>query len=930
MSFFQYYFSDTVFERKEVAVCCPFPHATASGIEYLETNPSAHINTTNNIFHCKSCGRGLSEVSFISQLFGCSYDVAVRVSQAFKHDTEDRETWNKYKTDPPEYIEQFKIAPSVVQDLALSSNTGEDIAFPVFMFDKLLDVRQYTPNKQPKIKSRLGAISGLIIPFDEWYNSSDKTWTIICAGEKDMAVARSHKLNAITLTGGEQAVPIFKNAFKNKKVAICYDYDDAGIQGAKKLAQVLLPVANEVRVITSFHDILQNKGEDITDFFNTYNQTKADLVKCIKDTASFTTEDADKVLEGVYPTVTLLRASEPQFINRMLRANVQVVATFESSFVAPSNIEATKTALGPQENKNSLLLNETKNWTLNENNLQDLLHLVDNNFTESTIKDNIRKLLGISSKESYIKVAKLSKVTLFKCVVTDMFESNAGHSVPMEYTAYTLNQKLESGKKYKITFKLVPHPYKGQQLVMLITHTEQASDSVTNFIINDTVRNNLKVVRDIKGSVVEKVNHLTERVKGLLGYDGNNQLIQAIDLSYHTVLHFNLGRFKDVRGYLDTFVVGESRVGKSSTALALQRLYDLGTFTSLAGNSATVAGLIGGSNKVSGSYQTRAGLIPQNHMGLIIFEEFAKCNSNIIKELTDIRSSNEVRITRVSGTLNLPAMVRMITLTNVKTTGSVIKPITSYPNGIEVITELIGTAEDIARYDLMLVLDYKADNQTDPFWEPLEPLPTEVYRTKIRWVWSRKAEQIVIDEEVGRYIIEESNRLNSIYKSHIKIFGTETWKKITRLAIAVAGYIVSTDDEYENIIVTKECVDFAVEYFVNLYDNKTFKFKEYVYMEQQYSTIDADGIGLLQKLFITNPSLLLQLERNSSSTRNALTAATGLSSDEFNKIVNQLVKGLFIRFQGHDIIPTERFRLGMVEINRNISVPKVGERNAYN
>ena len=135
-------------------------------------------------------------------------------------------------------------------------------------------------------------------------------------------------------------------------------------------------------------------------------------------------------------------------------------------------------------------------------------------------------------------------------------------------------------------------------------------------------------------------------------------------------------------------------------------------FTSLAGNSATVPGLIGGSNKTTNGSQTRAGIIPQNHKGLIIFEEFGKSNANVIKELTDIRSSNEVRITRVSGTITLPALVRMITLTNVKNVNGSIKPIASYPNGFSILTELVDTAEDIARYDLIVILSEPREART--------------------------------------------------------------------------------------------------------------------------------------------------------------------------------------------------------------------------
>ena len=255
------------------------------------------------------------------------------------------------------------------------------------------------------------------------------------------------------------------------------------------------------------------------------------------------------------------------------------------------------------------------------------------------------------------------------------------------------------------TYKLVPHPYKGQQLIMIIENVVEANDSVSNFKVTDEVKANLSVIRSLHGNVSDRVNTLVNKVKGLLGYDGNNDLIKVIDLSYHTVLAFNLGQFQNIRGYLDTILVGESRVGKSSTADQLRKTYQLGAFVSLAGNAATVAGLVGGSNKTnSGAFQTRAGIIPQNHKGLIIFEEYSKCPTQLITELTDIRSSNEVRITRVSGTTTLPACVRMIALSNVKTLGgSDIKSIASYPNGISIITELVPTAEDIARYDLIAI-----------------------------------------------------------------------------------------------------------------------------------------------------------------------------------------------------------------------------------
>ena len=72
MSFLTEYF-DSVDDGEEIAVCCPFPHYTPSGVAYQETNPSAHINTEKNVFHCFVCDKGYSETQFIEKILDCPY-----------------------------------------------------------------------------------------------------------------------------------------------------------------------------------------------------------------------------------------------------------------------------------------------------------------------------------------------------------------------------------------------------------------------------------------------------------------------------------------------------------------------------------------------------------------------------------------------------------------------------------------------------------------------------------------------------------------------------------------------------------------------------------------------------------------------------------------------------------------------------------------
>ena len=87
MGFFEYYFSEFDMSKKENAVLCPFPHHTVSGLEYEESRPSAHVNTVDRLFHCKSCGTGDSELSFVSKLLGCTYENARKIIESFNTTT---------------------------------------------------------------------------------------------------------------------------------------------------------------------------------------------------------------------------------------------------------------------------------------------------------------------------------------------------------------------------------------------------------------------------------------------------------------------------------------------------------------------------------------------------------------------------------------------------------------------------------------------------------------------------------------------------------------------------------------------------------------------------------------------------------------------------------------------------------------------------
>ena len=149
---------------------------------------------------------------------------------------------------------------------------------------------------------------------------------------------------------------------------------------------------------------------------------------------------------------------------------------------------------------------------------------------------------------------------------------------------------------------------------------------------------------------------------------------------------------------------------------------------------------------------------------------------------------------------------------------------------------------------------------------------------------------------------------------------------MSRLAIAIAGYVVSTIN-YEDLVVTKEHVDYAVAYMIKMYDNPIFKLAQYVEHERKYATTDDEALTLLQEIYTQAPGVVLHLEQEPKTSKTMLGAASGLNNDQINRVVNQLIQGMFVKLSGNDIVPTERFRKTTGDLNRRTIIKRVGEAN---
>ena len=922
--FFETYFdlwSESATGVEEAPVCCPFPHTKADGSTYYEQHPSCYINLNKRVWHCKSCGASGNELQMVRQVLGCTQPRARKFLNMLQQGW-DKSTITSQLEESPLTDDKLLAAANigiystnVVKDLNIKIDKIEDryeYSFPVYYKSRVVDVRTYRPGMKPKVLSLEGAPAGLIIPFDIWQASDKHRWTLLMAGEKDMACARSVGFNAITLTGGETSSPLSCEWFKDRSVAICYDNDDAGRMGARKIAKEIAPYCSRVRIVTKFHEDFPGTDtkEDFTDWVLKYEGTYDRFIEYIKETPDFEYEDT--AADDEYPLVTIGEAINPDMHGRVLRSTVQILTTSDTPYEVPIAAKLKKLT----SDKGRMTKGQELEWAL-EDDSSSLFTLIG--VGKDRIDAAIKSCLHMGKEQGCV-VDVRERGIVWVCQIAD---ASASYENMTELTAYCIGVKPIQGKKYTLRYLRTTDTVHGC-VAMIVDQMEDAVDDISTFAINESTKESLVYAQHIEGNVAERISHRAQAVRGLLGYECNEDLITALDLTYNSVEAFDYGNNKNVKGYMDSLIIGESRVGKSDTAKHLRDAYNLGAFVSLAGSSATLAGIVGGSVKdPMGRQSTRAGVIPRNHKSLIIFEELAKSQEAITRSLTDVRSSGLARITRVSGSIEMPASLRMITLSNVRAlSNGETRPIAEYANGIDITKELIGTAEDIARYDMIFILGDTGED-SDPLYDPPEPYPIHVLQDLIRWTWSRKAENIKFIEDADKLIRDASRELNNTYPLHIKLFGTECWKKLARLSIAAACYTVSTDASYENVMVTPEHVQWAKDFLVKIYDNNTFKLHSVVQSYQSRSQLVERDTEKLQGYYIKHKEALDKLYQYSKMDKKTFKELAEMEDKDFAPMIRTLIARDFVQSDREMMYTTIKFKRTYELLNRQTEVPTV-------
>ena len=393
---------------------------------------------------------------------------------------------------------------------------------------------------------------------------------------------------------------------------------------------------------------------------------------------------------------------------------------------------------------------------------------------------------------------------------------------------FIVGNPIATNQPYKMTGVTLAHP-KTQVITHLVWKAEPLQHSIDSFTMTPEMAHDLKIfqpVDDDEAIVEGKLTDIYEDFTYNVTKRYNRQdLLMAVDLTYHSVLQFYSDGRLQKRGWMECLVLGDTQCGKSDSVEGLMRHYRLGE--KILAENASFAGLVGGVQQIGQRWAIQWGKLPLNDRRILIVDELSGFNSDDLARLSGVRSEGKAEITKIQS-FQTSSRTRIVWITNPKTG----KKLTQYSYGVNAIRELFKQPEDIARIDLFVTAT-EADFHLEDLPAYQQKKVPHIYtsdlcRNLVLWVWSRKADQTIWAEGTQEEILKEALDMRSRYDSKIPlVLENAQHLRLERVSAAIAARLFSTDDTYEQVIVKPVHVRVAAKFIRSLLDKPSMGYNLY-------------------------------------------------------------------------------------------------------
>ena len=793
----------------EVQAPCPF---------HGDETPSLSINLDTGLFKCfaANCGKGGNFEKFQIYLEELNHQLTI--------DPKEIETKHQaLLSNEPAMVWLHKergLTDETIKKYSLGFDAGR-LWIPIHDGRSFVNVRRHSWQG----KSSYGKTLSYAVGYGSvrlWPQESLKTNEIwLCEGELDCLVLLQSGLMACTTTGGAGAwKDEWLPQFLYKKVNIVYDVDEAGLEGARKVAGKLLPVAKSVKLITL---PVKSPYKDITDLFVKLGKDREELIRLEAATDALVFHEAPAKDIKVYD-VDLHGASQQEMVGKQVRLKVVVAGKDLAPFSAPKEARFTcRMGLRICNGCSIARNNGVMQVNIPATN-PGLLKLI--NCNEDMQRVHIRKLVGIvpTCPRFDYEVSSYHNIEELKLLP----ELDYTPDVDTEYVirnGYYIGDGIRTNQSYQAEGLVMPHPAT-QYVTFLFPKMQLTKTSVQSYQANQQSADRLSVFqtrspgksmdrwKDISADLTMNVTRIYQR----------DDLIYATDLVLHSVLGFNFQEQPISRGWLEGLIIGDTRCGKSETVKALVRHYKMGEIVT--GENVSYAGLIGGLQQTQKRWSITWGKLPLNDRRALVIDEVSGMQVTDIERMSGTRSSGIAEISKIQ-TERTMARVRLLWVSNPRSA----RALNTYDSGANVIKELIGKPEDIARFDFCLMVstsEVPSDviNQRN-IMRLSHRFTSDLCHELLLWTWSRTRDQVIFEEEAVEACLDQASLFSKTYSAELPLVEPNEQRiKFARLGASVAARMFSTEDGI-NLKVKAEHIEIAANLLQRWYSNTNFNYRFY-------------------------------------------------------------------------------------------------------
>lgn len=846
--------------EEEIKILCPF---------HNDKHPSCAINVKKNLFSCHTAGCNAKGdvLTLFAKILGTTRRVIFE-DMSKRYDLEEVkiidssvvERWHADIWKAKLFIKQLYdrgIKDDTIRKYRIGFN-GRRITIPVYNRNhQYVNVRQYLPGAPgpEKMRNTRGHGGIRLYPIDQL--KYDKI--VLCGGEmKALVVAQ--ELNkkgygAVTVTAGEGKWDSrYNDDFKGKQLWVCYDIDAAGMKAAESICARLKAHASFVRKVNLPLSIDAYPKGDINDYFGKEKGTAKEFQKILEATEDW---EPKRPLEVDTPTevidLPLADSSRAETTGKRIRMKANIAAMDTAPYVIPKRIriQCDRSQEGCSMCPVFLEKLDADGFATLELHPESpaILDMVaaSKNFQRDALMAGLRipqcKVVEFTPVEWYnVEDIRLSpQLEITSRAIDDIL-----------LPALFVGHGLETNESYIFTGRMYPHP-KTQQSVLLISEATATQDALSNFKPPRSQLQELQIfqpdewtVESLESKLQEIYDDLSANITRIYK---RHPLHLIIDLTYHSCLLFEFDGTL-VKGWVETLIAGDSAQGKSETLLRLMHHYNLGERVEC--KNATVAGLLGGLQQLGTRWFVTWGVIPKHDKRIVALEEIKGTSTEVIGRLTDMRSSGIAEIPKIEKR-RTHARTRLMMISNPRSD----RTLSMYNFGIEAVRELIGSPEDIRRFDAVLLVastEIEPDelNRLQQFRPNVPHVFTgDLCRNLVLWAWTRSEKEVTFDQDAYTLILKTATEMSNKYSEIVPIVDRGSMRyKLARLAIALACRTYSNHNL--TTVRVREChVQFIVNFLQRTYSDSLFGYLDFSEAVKARETLQ--GTDLLKTRLLQTP-----------------------------------------------------------------------------